>query len=134
MKKILILEDDFDLAMHWKMHLEESNYVVIHTATFEEAKEALHHQDVDVIISDILIREGESEDKFSSSGGLSLLSFANLYQRFNKKPKFIAISGSLIGENVLKHATALNADRTIIKPVALEVLTMTVEELIKEAH
>lgn len=133
MKKILILEDDFDLAMHWKMHLEESDYAVIHTSTFEEAKRILLDEDVDVIISDILIREGESDDKFSSTGGLSLLSFANLYQQFDEKPKFIAVSGSLIGENVLKHATALNADRTIIKPVALEVLTMTVQELIREA-
>lgn len=131
MKKILLLEDDFDLAMHWKMHLEESDYIVIHTTTFEDAKAILLKEDVDLIISDILIREGETEDGFSSSGGLSLLSFTNLYQHFDKKPKFIAISGSLIGENVLKHATALNADRTIVKPIPLEVLMMTVEEMLR---
>jgi CheY-like chemotaxis protein len=131
MRKILILEDDFDLAMHWKMHLEELNYIVIHTGTFEEAKTVLSQQDVDVIVSDILIRESKTEDKFSSSGGLSLLSFTNLYQYFNAKPKFIAVSGSLIGENVLKHAAALNADRTMIKPVTAEELGVTIQELLQ---
>lgn len=126
MKTVLLLEDDFDLASHWKELLEELGHGVIHVTDTESAIKAFEESEVDLVISDILIRSPEG--KASRSGGLSLLSHINLSSK--SKPKILAVSGAHPQLNVLKHATAMKADRTLTKPIDADELAAVVTELL----
>lgn len=128
MKTVLILEDDFDLAMDWKSHLEEREFAVIHTSTSEQAIEVLNDRAVDLIITDVLIKEDGGTGKLKKTGGLSLLS--HILLKVEPKPAIIAVSGAHPNLNVLKHAKSLHADRVMVKPFSAQSLADIVEDLL----
>ena len=127
MKTVLIMEDQAELASYWREHLENAGYNVIHASDFEEAVELLKTREVQVVVSDMLIRD--DDDRPSSTGGLSLLSHLRLH--VNPSPKMIAVSGAHPQLNILRHAELLHADACIVKPFSAEQLVETVEELLQ---
>jgi CheY-like chemotaxis protein len=124
-QKILILEDDFDLAMFWKSELEELGYIVVHTRSGEEAIRLFTDEQPNLVISDILIRKTEQE--LERIGGLTLLSTIALSP--NANCGMIAISGAHPSLNVLQHASSYGA-RTFVKPVAVSELLEAVKEML----
>ncbi|QDT63154.1 response regulator [Calycomorphotria hydatis] len=128
MKTILILEDDFDLGMSWKMALESLGYAVELIDTVDQARELLSNQNIQLVIADIILKKGTEIQK---SGGISLLSHISL--RCYPKPKTIAVSGVSPELQVLEHAKILHATSTFQKPIEIEVLTQEVQRLLEEA-
>lgn len=57
MKKILLVEDDFALAMGTEYALQAEGYEVIHAANLENAKTALN-QEFDLILLDVMLPDG----------------------------------------------------------------------------
>jgi ActR/RegA family two-component response regulator len=129
MKRILMLEDDWELAADWRTALESRGYCVTHEAVVDNAIEALRTATFDLVITDILIRD--SDNKIGSKGGLSLLSFISLEMKV--KPKTLAVSGAAPQVKVLDHATLLKADRTLNKPATADEVVALVEELLGQS-
>jgi CheY-like chemotaxis protein len=126
-KRILLLDDDRQLAAHWRAMLEEGGYYVAHETMVDSAIAALEREPFDLVITDILIRD--AEDKLSVKGGFTLLTHISL--NMTARPKTIAISGANPQLNVLRHAAVLQADRSLAKPVLAEQLLATVDELLR---
>jgi len=127
-KRILMLEDDRQLASYWQTALEERGYAVVHETDVDRAIAAVDAEEpFDLVITDILIRD--TEDKLGAKGGLTLLTHITLNMK--QKPKTIAISGASRSINVLKHAEMLKATRTLPKPIVAEDLVAAVDDLLK---
>ncbi len=124
MKKILILEDDFDLGMAWKIQLEQFGHDVVLVSDPDDAIDELSTLTVDLLISDILIRDHDGA--LQPSGGLTVLTHVAL--DLASKPKVIAVSGASF--DVLRHAKTLQADRVMKKPLSVDSLSGAVEELL----
>ena len=121
------MEDQTELASYWREHLETAGHNVIHATDFAEAVALLETREVQIVVSDMLIRD--DDDRPSKTGGLSLLSHLRLH--VNPPPKTIAVSGAHPQLNILRHAELLQADACIVKPFTAEQLVETVEELLK---
>ena len=129
LKTILILEDDQRLAQHWQAALENEGFQVIIQSDAEQAIATLKKTTVDIVISDLLIRD--SENRPMVKGGLSLLSCVALLQK-RPKPKVIAVTGTSAELNLNGHAESLKASLCLTKPLELDELTNAVHELLAE--
>ena len=120
------MEDQVELASHWREHLESAGYNVIHAKNFPEAVSVLESQEVQVVVSDMLIRDDDNLP--SKTGGLSLLSHLRLH--CEPAPKTIAVSGAHPQLHIMRHAELLSADAGIVKPFTAEELVYTVNTLL----
>ena len=128
MKTVLIMEDQLELVGYWREALENAGYRVRHARRMEEASSFLEVDEIDLVVTDMLIRDEDNE--LVSSGGLTLLGYLNLNIRIS--PKIIAVSGAHPDLHVLQHAKSLGADRCIGKPFTPEELLTNVSELLSE--
>jgi DNA-binding NtrC family response regulator len=126
MKKILLLEDDRSLAVHWQIALEAAGYHVFHESEYDSAMATLSEHVFELVITDILIRD--ERNQVGAKGGFSLLS--HIFLNLPEKPKTIAISGGPKSMNLLGHAANLQANRTLSKPIAVAALIQEVADLI----
>ncbi len=122
-KKILLLEDDRELASYWQNTIEDAGHRVVTFHTVDEAIAYLKGTGVDVVITDMLIR-GET-GSLSNKGGLTLLSHINLFVK--PRPLVIAVTGASPDLNLSLHTEALNADHFVTKPVDPEKLLGLIE-------
>ena len=60
-EKILLVEDDFALAMGTEYTLKTENYEVVHASTVEEARKYIQ-PDVDLILLDVMLPDGNGYD------------------------------------------------------------------------
>lgn len=123
--RILILEDDDELAIAWQLGLEQEGHFVQRVAAAADAIELVGTGHFDMVITDVLIRE--SRERFSPEGGLSLLGHIDLH--IEPKPVTIAVTGAAIGTSLLTIAQQLRCDLALRKPVSIPQLVSTVEEL-----
>ena len=126
MNTVLIMEDESQLASYWREALEAAGYIVIHASDFAEAVAVLETRDVDVVVSDMLIRD--EDDRPSSTGGLSLMTHLRLHVR--PVPKIVAVSGAHPDLHILRHAELLHAAACIVKPFSAEELIETIGDLL----
>lgn len=126
MNRILLLEDDLLLAMHYRSVLEDAGYLVYHDVNVESAKETLTEVPIDLVITDILICDWDGRPQ--SSGGLSLMAHLTLNQ--GEKPKMIAITGTSPSLNLLQHAENFDVDVCMEKPIESKKLLSEVLRLI----
>ncbi|WP_082700915.1 response regulator [Erythrobacter sp. YT30] len=111
---IMILEDDPDFGPLLQMSLEDAGYrVSLHTDA-TSALEFIDDNDVDLVISDLLIKQ---DGKFVQDGGIKLISA--LKQVRHHPAPVIAISGSFVQDqyHAISTAMTVGADRTLAKPV-----------------
>ncbi|MBB3210480.1 DNA-binding response OmpR family regulator [Rhodopirellula rubra] len=117
-KSILLLEDDVRVAEHWKRLLEEAGYRVYHETDADAAIKLVDEESINLVITDILIRENET--KFKPRGGLSLLAHVSINVR--PRPKTIAVTGASPSLNIEGHVHIFNAARTLNKPISDAIL------------
>ena len=126
MATILILEDDVRLARHWQMAFEQHGYGVIHETTADAAIDVLQQTQIDLVVSDVLIRG--KENTLSPKGGFTLLSHVRL--NMNPTPKVISVTGANPTLNIDRIAKSLNADWVFTKPVNVDELIEKIKELL----
>ncbi len=105
--KLLLIEDDIDLAELTVIYLQQQNLVVIHTESTEAAL-ALPYQDFDLIICDVML---PGEDGFSA--------FISLKQRY--QCALIYMTALDTQEEQIK-GLDLGASDYIVKPINPELL------------
>ncbi len=125
MKTLLILEDDTELAINWQLALEAAGYTVRHAADTEEAIRIVDEGGIDLVISDLLIRDVHQQPR--NTGGLTLLSHIKLWM--TDKPPVIAVSGTSAQLNLLDYAGQMEADVVLRKPVSADEIVAQVKQL-----
>ena len=120
------MEDEPQLAAYWREALEATGYIVVHANNYEEAVSILEKSEVQVVVSDMLIRD--EDDRPSSTGGLSLMTYLRLHVR--PVPKIVAVSGAHPDLHILRHAEVLHAAACIVKPFSAEELVGTISDLV----
>ena len=125
-KTTLILEDDFGLATHWRQLLEADGIRVIHECTAEDAITVLREESVDLLISDMMIKDAEK--RASLYGGLMVISYVAM--NMDPPPKILAVTGVDTDKTFLNAFGLLNPDTALRKPVADAVLAEKVQALL----
>ena len=135
MAKLLLMEDDTVLAFELAASLKDAGHEVVVTASANEAREKLWHWDIDLLISDIVVRQG---DRPVPDGGLSLISWVR-YTATNtlelQHIPIIAISGeqSRPGMDfILPTAARIGADLILEKPIDISKLLQAITDLLSQ--
>ena len=126
MASLLLLEDDLALAMHYREALELKGHVVYHEVNVEQAKLTLQDVAIDIVISDIMIRDLSGAP--SSRGGFSLISHIRLNIR--PIPHIIVITGADSRLNLLQVAESFSAAAALEKPIDMDLLLAEVDRLL----
>lgn len=109
-KKILVVDDEFDLAEALCNLLEDEGHQTEYAGSGNKAFEYLQSNSVDVVISDVKMADGTGVDLL-----MNLQAIPN-----NEKPQFILVSG--FSEISNEEAAELGADLLLNKPVDFEFL------------
>jgi DNA-binding LytR/AlgR family response regulator len=114
MKKILIVEDDFDLASNIKEILETLNYEVINIfSNSKDVLDFLEKEIPDLILMDILIR-----------GDLDGIDLAYLIRE--KYPISLVFLTAYHNQNILNRISKVTYDGYLLKPYSIERLQSTI--------
>lgn len=119
--KILIIEDEKQLAASIKAYLEGENYLCELASTFLEALEKVNTYDYDCILLDLMLPGGD---------GLKVL---EELKRMNKQDGIIIISAKDGLEDKIK-GLQLGADDYLAKPFHLSELSARIYSLIRRKH
>lgn len=129
MKRVLILEDNFDLGVSWQTALENAGIVAVLTTRLSDAIERLSGDRFDLIICDVFILGPEGTP--SSEGGLSLLAHIDLHLDY--RPPVLAVTGSSVKVDVLRTTKMLGAAHGMRKPFSPGELVTTCHNLLANA-
>jgi len=136
---VLILEDDFDLALQWSAALRLAGFECIIAHTADEAEAWCHRRQFDAIVLDVFIK-GE-DGRYQPNGGFTLLS--HLRQpaltgtpEWGRSVPAIAVSGALggAGTNTLEYALDMGATSAVAKPIPADRLTARVQHMIAQSR
>ena len=133
MKRVLIMEDNIDLAVEWADAFELNHFEVTLCNTVDDAIGFLRTESFDLLITDRFVKEEEQ-------GGLHLLRKLNLTE--NKGLPTIAVTGAKIPQSrekdknlFLESARMLGATNYLQKPFpAAELVLMAHNLLDKEQN
>lgn len=115
--RILVVDDDMMTLAAISKKLEEKNYAVITTTDAVEALKILADEEIDLIISDIIMP--------CISGFTFLTMLKNFY--YSKIP--LILISSYNQDSVLMKANSLGANYFVSKPIDYDHLMLKVEEL-----
>ena len=115
--RILIVDDDKNIAPLFARILKNAGYSVSSTLSGKEGLRAIREDAFDLVILDLAIPEVD---------GFEIL---RAVRDQLPKPKIIAVSGVI--PSMLKAAKLCGADLVIDKPLAVDVLVMSVRSLIE---
>ncbi len=124
-KRVLIMEDNHDLAVEWQQAFELNNCEVILSNNGGEAAEFLKSEKFDLVITDLFVKDGK--------GGLYLLS--QLIKLRDEAPPVITVTGMHVNLNYeqdnlfLEQAKKLGSSVQISKPVPALELVMIAHSL-----
>jgi CheY-like chemotaxis protein len=128
MKRILVIDDDTSQREVFRESLEKAGYEVLEAPDGQTGLQVFRQQPCHLVITDIFMPEKEGLETILE------LKREFLYVRI------IAVSGgmtwpqddgNLMTETVLEAAERLGADRTLHKPVTIQRLLNTVDEVLR---
>ncbi len=131
--RVLIVEDDFDLAKQWSNYLDSFGYSCDLAGSRAEAELLCQTKQYDAFIVDMFFKDADGN--LSGDGGLTFITHLRLPSladtpRWGERVPIITVSGSDGIVDALGHARNAGADRTFKKPVAPETLLNALYELI----
>lgn len=135
MTKILLLEDELVFADLIKSGLEGVGYEITHCTSGSEALETLTKQKFDILIVDILIKNGVG---LLPDGGISVITTIRTALPtmtelgYQSKLPILAISGSvpmMDGPDLLDIAKEMGANATLRKPFAQPKLLEAIRQI-----
>lgn len=121
MDKVLLVEDDHDIAKLIQLHLQELSLQVSHYATGEEAMDAYHQEEVDLLILDIMLP------------GMSGLDVCRLVRESNPEQAILMLT-SRDAEIDRVLGLELGADDYMGKPFSIRELQARVRSLLRRVH
>ncbi|MBF0184028.1 MAG: response regulator [Magnetococcales bacterium] len=125
MAPILLVEDDPHLILLYRRFLQEAGFLVLAAATGQEAMQLLEQKQVCLIITDLLMPDGD---------GFELMRM--VHNRFAAVP-VIAITGGgrfMSSQFLLDSARTLGARKVLHKPFSADELLQSVLTVLQEAE
>lgn len=119
MARVLIAEDDHDLCWIWSETLLDAGHEVVIAHDGDTAARALETSLFDVLICDVIM---------PVNGAIVLTTIARMHQ---PDIRVIVVSGSLALRDRPIEETVEGADRALRKPIDLDTLCETVEDLLR---
>ena len=127
--KILVIEDDTNARCLLTMVLKDAGYEVFEASDGDVGIRTFHETPCELVLTDIFMPEKE---------GLE-----TIFELKSEYPdlKIIAVSGGTTwihhgtghsSDNILRIAETMGADRTLMKPINIQQLLSTIEELLKK--
>lgn len=120
MTKILIIEDDLELANLFRSVLEHANYEVFTASNGKVALEFLERQYIDLIITDIMMPE------------MSGLEFAEAMRQVGEEVPILVISAKDSFEDK-KLSFKIGIDDYMVKPIDVKEMVLRVEALLRRS-
>lgn len=120
MTKILIIEDDLDLANLFKSVLEHADYEVSTASNGKVALDFLDKKYVDLIITDIMMPE------------MSGLEFAEAMRQVGEEVPILVITAKDSFEDK-KHSFKIGIDDYMVKPIDVKEMVLRVEALLRRS-
>lgn len=132
-RRILIVEDDFELAREWTEVLEATHYDCDIAANTTEADTACRNVQYDAVIVDMFFKDRNGN--VSSEGGLTFITRLRLptladTPRWGERVPIIAVTGSSGIVDARTHARNAGADRSFQKPIDPFILIDALTELV----
>lgn len=132
--KILLMEDDAPFAEVLMELLTSKNHVVTGCASATEARSHIEETEYDLLITDLLVYQGESP---VPDGGISLITWLRGAKSSQREPwmrqmPIIAMSGAIHRHgmsDILQVSQDLGADVTLGKPTNPRELLATIDDL-----
>jgi CheY-like chemotaxis protein len=121
-KTVLVVEENDFMRGVMAGALSVAGYQVIEAANGRDALRSMTTQRTDLIVTELVLPHLD---------GLSLIREA---KKLEVKPKIVAVSGSQSADTYLAAARVMGAAATIRKPVLMEDLLQTVEQVVKTTH
>ena len=120
MKRILVMDDDAQFRQVLRLILEEAGYGVFDAKDGQKGMRLLQTEPIDLVITDILMPGKEGIETITE------------LQQDYPDVKIIAVSGGgrISGENYLRTAKLIGADRTFTKPFKRDELLGAMQELL----
>ncbi len=132
-KRVLIVEDDFDLAHQWADYL--SAFGIVCDLAFNRAEAAVFcgEREYDALIVDMFFKD--EQGNLSGDGGLTFITHLRLPSlantpRWGERVPIISVTGSDGIVDALGHARNAGADRTFQKPFDPALLVEAFAELL----
>lgn len=121
MKRILVIDDDWQMREMMHQALERAGYEVVDAANGKIGLNLHRDKPVDLVITDLIMPEKEGIETIRE------------LRKDYPELKIIAISGGgrASAEGYLSVAKTIGADRTLSKPFDLKNILETVKELLK---
>lgn len=134
--KILILEDDIDLATQWQDAFAQHDADAVLATSRPEVEYLCQNMQFDALVVDIFIRD--LDGALTGDGGLTAISYLRLPQHANPRPwgitvPIVAVTGSsrIAGFDAIEYAIDLGATTGLRKPIEPEELVSHVFGLIE---
>ncbi|MEL6940778.1 MAG: response regulator [Cyanobacteria bacterium J06598_1] len=129
MAKVLILEDNLELALYWQRLLEAQNHGVQCCDTVAAALTLTEKMQPDLVIVDMLIKSGDTP---LPQGGLTLVGKLKLLG--TSCPPLLGVSGmkrsNYLKSTALEVAEKMGLDLALYKPISEEQLLRAVSYLL----
>jgi two-component system, chemotaxis family, chemotaxis protein CheY len=121
---ILVVDDEANIRFAYEAILTSVGHQVISARNGHEAEECLKGQSVDLIITDLIMQNGD---------GIELAVFARNLQ---KRPKILVVTGgsARISANSALEMSQYFFDATLTKPVSNDALLTTINHLVSTRH
>lgn len=135
MARILLMEDDLDQGEMLAELLNGAGHIVFHFMDGHSSLEFLGRNKVDIILTDVLVKQ---DGHHIADGGIKLISTLRQIRRVkpNQLP-IVAMSGGLAipgGTSPLQLARDVGADALFEKPVPIDELLLTINELLADVQ
>lgn len=128
-KTIAWIEDDTDIIDPLVEPLEDAGYKFIRLRTAKQALQEMKRlRDVDLILLDMLVREGDAGRQFSEFPGLDILSEIRTVHKFDTPVVVLTV---VKRDDVRRNLQKLGVSDIITKPVKPSELKERVEKVLK---
>jgi CheY-like chemotaxis protein len=122
--RIIVADDVDEIRMLMGKWLENDGHAVSYASTGEQVVRLLHHHPYDMVITDVLMPDGD---------GLDVIHAA---RRVNPVPRVLAISGGgryMGAQDCLRIAHGIGADGVLLKPFNHEELVAAMQQVLSSA-
>lgn len=121
-KKILIIEDDEDLHLIYRLYLQGESYKILQARNGKEGLEMIERERPDLIILDMIMPVMDGEEFIQKL-------------RFEKKEYDLPVIIASVNDKIPPHLLEKGKIQTVLKkPFPIEVLLREIERILKSAQ
>jgi len=127
--RVLIFEDDVDIARQWQRGFEAAGIATVLAHTVDAAVEAVREETFSAVVLDMFVTDNDRG--YAPEGGLNVL--AEINRLAEPRPPVVMVSGAVNVTLVKTLGARLGAPTLLRKPATAEQLIAAVYEAVRNA-